>query len=166
MCLGSFWRPALLLFPLCLIHWQKVQLWNTTGIHISTTDYLTVLEFGLFLICGFLLINFNSISNFLKFYKRLVTKNGTDVDINSSAIAMPRLSPYDVIGFIAICSHLGNYLHSGIKKVVIFDNPFSWTLESQTHYLVLITSVLKQLPLLLMGYFWKEFIPFWNRTFC
>ena len=59
MCLGAFWRPALLAFPLCLIHWQKMVLWHTTGIHISTTDYLTVLEFGLFLICGFITIRLN-----------------------------------------------------------------------------------------------------------
>ena len=56
MCLGAFWRPALLVFPLCLLHWQKMILWQTTGIHISTTDYLTILEFGLFSICGFITI--------------------------------------------------------------------------------------------------------------
>ena len=60
---------------------------------------------------------------------------------------------------MAICSHLSNYLHSGLKKLLIDENPLSWTLESQTHYLVLITATLKQLPFTLNGLFLEEIYP-------
>ncbi|XAT60502.1 hypothetical protein GN278_06525 [Rhodobacteraceae bacterium Araon29] len=160
MCLGAFWRPTLLLVPICQIHWQKIQLWNMSGVHLSTTDYLTILEFGLLLVSGFLFVQFVALALRLKkgIQRNLFGRFFEKTD--EEKVGQCQLSKLDIIAYFAVCTHMGNYLHSGIKKLRLGDDPFSWIIESQTQFLTVTTHVVGQLPITFGGNFFVNIYPF------
>lgn len=119
LTLLGLYRPALSLMPLTFTIWRKDIDELATGIHTSGTDYLPVVEIGLFLSIAFIWM----------------------VLIRLSARRAPALKHIDerttsmMFVYIAIASHFANYFYSGLAKVLLPGGPVSWALENNTFLL-------------------------------
>ncbi len=119
----GLWRPGFALFPLLQILWMKQYDSVSTGMHISTTDYMPIIELGVFLWIAFMVIPF-----FLKVQK------SSKIQVSESAYSL-----YDVSTIIAVAIHFGNYFHSAVAKIMLDGGVFKWVLENKTHHIFLVS---------------------------
>jgi len=117
----GLWRPGFALFPLLQILWMKQYDSMSTGIRITTTDYMPIIELGVFLWIAFMVIPF-----FLKVQK------SSKIQVSENAYSL-----YDVSTIIVVAIHFGNYFHSAVAKMMLDGGAFKWVLENKTHYLFL-----------------------------
>jgi len=125
----GWFRPSLALFPIAYILWRKSLLSSLFGIGISSTDYLAVLEFGVYLIVALL---------FIEAYRSY--KRHQKVEERYQQL-------YVLIVLVAIAAHFGNYFYSAGAKFALDNDAFTWILENQTHYLTLAADISNVLPL-------------------
>lgn len=117
------WRwPGLSILPVGFVMLYKAALAQHTGLTISPTDYLPVVELGLFLCLGLV--------------------------IGSSLISPPleRTRYLQWLFLVAVGVHIANYFWSGVAKLVLSENPLYWLLHNDTSNIVLVSHVIGTLP--------------------
>ena len=115
--IGAVWRPALLLPS--MIHYVlfRHQLNQLTGVEISETDYLSMLDVGEFCALGGLMV--------------ALAGKGQDQKTRQAAAGL--------IWAWAVGAHLGNYLVSGWTKIRVGgDDPLFWLTHNPTQTSILI----------------------------
>lgn len=128
----GMWRPSIGIFPILFIYWRKSELSELFGFVISITDYLVVLEFGLFLLIGFVLIKA------MPHMPRLLRH------FQPSSWA---LEPLLLVVLCAVAGHLANYFYSAVAKAILDANPIAWVLENNTHLIMMAADASKMLPI-------------------
>jgi len=125
----SYWRPALATFPLTYILWRKRLLAETFNFKIADTDFLAVLEAGLFLLCS--LVVYRVLTWCLK-----------------DSLKPERKQRWLILAvLVAVATHFGNYFYSAVDKMQLDDNPFAWVLYNNTHNIVLASDLSSLVPL-------------------
>jgi len=141
VCLGilSFWRPAFTILPLLYVTWGKRFFYSVSSIPLTATDYLPILEVGLFLNLG-LVIYF-----LVEFIIQWVFKPET----HDKNLLLNKNNHHQALLYLAYCGtgfHLANYFYSGLQKMILPGSPVFWVLENQTQYLLLIATHMKLWP--------------------
>ncbi|WP_299410276.1 hypothetical protein [uncultured Roseobacter sp.] len=117
----SFWRPAFVFVPSVLVLQQKAIASTMFGFEISFTDYIPVLEMGVFLGLALMLLG-----------PGLVQRLGP----LSRMLRNCDLEYAMVLAFMAaVSAHFSNYFYSGLQKVILEGGPFLWVLHNPTHIL-------------------------------
>lgn len=117
----SFWRPAFVFVPSVLVLQQKAIASAMFGFEISFTDYIPVLEMGLFLGISLMLLGPGLVQR-LGPLSRMLRK--CDPEYAMVLIFMA-----------AISAHFSNYFYSGLQKIMLDGGPFLWVLDNPTHIL-------------------------------
>ncbi|WP_026180288.1 hypothetical protein [Hahella ganghwensis] len=112
----SLWRPSFALLPILYTAWRKSIDYASTGVYLSPTDYMPILEVGWVLALGSLLLG-------------LIAKSRYQEEINLNSLVK-----YILVFSIAI--HFGNYFHSGLAKLTLDGGVLSWVLENNTYNLL------------------------------
>ena len=117
VCAGlSLWRPSFALMPILYTVWRKTLDTEHTGLILSPTDYMPVVEVCLLILTGHIAIFVYQTLNLVSDKQR-----GT-------------LYIWTLIAAIGI--HFGNYFHSALAKLMLDGGPTSWVLENQTQHLI------------------------------
>lgn len=132
----AFFRISWTIPFLVAAKYQKIALSENLGFPITITDYSPVLEFGLLLAIG--CIVFASGRKWLNLW--------SDQQENKN-----ELTPLDAVLMTAVAVHFSNYFYSGMQKIFIANNPFSWALENPTYYLALAAEHAGALPITILG---------------
>lgn len=131
--IASFWRPSFLV-PLFFYYvaWRKM-VSVVSGIYVTETDYLGMLDVGSFSVLGVLTT--------ITLTSRWVTER---VPLLRRPISFPdglkglRQRSYDLIWACAAGAHLGSYFWSGIAKVQAGEErPWTWLLDNPTQTSIL-----------------------------
>lgn len=133
----AFFRISWTIPLLVAAKYQKISLSSNLGLPISMTDYSPVLEFGLFLALGCIVLMAG------KAWLGLWSDQKEDKD---------RLTPLDAVLMTAIAVHFSNYFYSGIQKILIGNSLTSWVFENPTYYLSLAAGQAGALPVSLFGH--------------
>ena len=122
----SIWRPSFAILPLLYTVYSK-HLTAAVGQHqISPTDYLPLVEIGVFL---FLSVVITGVTKKIAHEK---------IQLEVAHESRGQLAFFDVITLTAVGVHFGNYFWSAIAKAILDGNPFTWVLENKTYYLTLV----------------------------
>ena len=114
--LVSLKRPAIGLFVIYYTIARKQIDTLHTGITLSPTDYMPVVEVALFLISAYLILSTLR-------HRQWLTNEQTHKVFRWSL-------------FAAIGIHFGNYFHSAIAKLIFDGGPLTWLFDNHTHYLI------------------------------
>lgn len=117
------WRwPGFGVFPAGFVMLYKAALAQHTGLTISPTDYLPVVELGLFLSLG--------------------------LSIGNAFIAPvdKRRRYFEWVFLAAVAVHIANYFWSGIAKIILTEDPLYWLINNDTSNIVLVSHLLGTLP--------------------
>ncbi|MCR9276352.1 MAG: hypothetical protein NXH85_00155 [Pseudomonadaceae bacterium] len=118
------WRwPGFGILPVGFVFIYKAALSEHTGLAISPTDYLPIVELGLLLSLG------------LAFGKSLIPTS------------QARTRYLHWLFLLAVAAHIANYFWSGIEKLLLSEEPLYWLLNNDTSNIVLVSHVLGTLPL-------------------
>jgi hypothetical protein len=123
----TLWKPSFSLIPLLYTVWRKKIDTSHTTFTLSPTDYMPVVEVGLLLVVGYIVI-----STF-RHYRQISNPKTHQIFL------------WILIASIGI--HFGNYFHSGVAKLMLDGGPFSWTLENHTHFLMITSLEMGLLPI-------------------
>lgn len=123
----SLWKPSFSLFPLTYTVWRKEVDTFHIGLKLSPTDYMPIIEVGLILLVGYLIIS-------ILHQKKVLASDRSK-----------QLFTWVLIAAIGI--HFGNYFHSGLAKLMLDGGPFGWLLENNTHYLIITSLEMGLLPI-------------------
>ena len=113
----ALWRPAFALLPILYTTWRKAVDIESTGIDVSPTDYMPVLEVGWILLVAFLSIRLVQIVRVLEPGQKSTLYLWTLI--------------------AAIGAHFGNYFYSGVAKLLLDGGASSWVLENNTANIML-----------------------------
>lgn len=127
--------PSLGLICLTYVVWYKHILTEQLGLYISSTDYLPLIEIGIFWIFGVLLYYLFCFSKTLKAHLTVDPKTPN------------QLEALEKMFLFGLAVHFSNYFYSGLKKINLGENVFDWPLYNDTGNLILNAMELKQLPL-------------------
>lgn len=119
--IAAFWRPAFVFLPCAVVLQQKAMAAQMFGIHISQTDYIPLLEMGLYLGMALMLLG-----------PGLPTRLGP---ISRLFRRCDRNWVMVLIFMAAVSAHLSNYFFSGLQKLVLDGGPWLWVLQNPTHIL-------------------------------
>ena len=133
LCLLGFWRPVLGVIALLCAIWERLTLSQLYGVLLSQTEYFPVVEFALFMLISAALLS--AVKRF-NYFSPLFVPARQNV-----------LSALEKMALCAVAVHMSNYFYSGVKKWFLGDNPLSWAIENQTHYLILTADAMGFLPL-------------------
>jgi hypothetical protein len=134
LCVAGFWRPAFGVFAMLCAIWERLILNRVFDVSLSQTEYFPVCEFALFMLISAAF--FNGIKRFKIFSYLFITP------------ARPNaITPLEKIALCAVAVHMSNYFYSGVKKSLLGDNPLSWVIDNQTHFLMLSANAMGLLPL-------------------
>lgn len=128
--------PSLGLASLTYVVWYKGFLSRHLGLTISSTDYIPLVEIGLFLILSAMLW---AVFRRFSFWNPLRERE-EDNDPE-------QLAPMESVFLFALAAHMANYFHSGWKKLFLGEHLWSWALENHTHNLISNGWALGQLPI-------------------
>jgi hypothetical protein len=124
-------RPSFALLPICYMLWQKHQLAYVLGIHIDWMDYFTVIESGLLLVVGIVLLSV--MKNRFGLGVLTFSTNRSESDREPANI-----HPANLLVILAVALHFGNYFYAGMIKMGLgLQHPMFWVLSNQTQTLML-----------------------------
>ena len=127
----TFWRIGFSLFLFSYVFWNKTVQSDFFGVVISVTDYMPLIEVGVFI--------FFSMLMFLLLQKRLNLP---------TKVEEGRFGLLDIAVLASVAIHFANYFYSGLEKIIISDmSPFFWAIHNQTHNLILAALTVGQLPI-------------------
>ena len=130
-------RPSFALFPFLYVVLHKDLTRTVSGAaSLGYTDYLPVIEVGVFLACGLCA---------LALARPLIARTGRDGG-GASVEALTRWGALLLLA-AAIGAHLGNYVMSGLAKAWLDGGILSWALENPTSSLMLAGFELGTAPL-------------------
>lgn len=133
----ALWRISWTVPFLIMVKWHKYMMSEILGFRITVTDYAPVIETGIFVALGYILVHF----------LRRRQPSGHLVTGERSE----KISPVDAVFLTAVAVHFSNYFYSGVEKIRLSENPFSWVIENPTHFLSYIALHVGALPLSLAG---------------
>lgn len=134
-CLMALWRPIWALPALVAVQWQKVVVAEVSGMGISPTDYMPLLEFGFLVVLGMGLLYIGQ--RYLGIWNKAVPEN--------------QVTPAEAVYLTAVAAHFANYFYSGLQKVFISEPLWQWVVQNPTHYLAFAASEMGSLPLSIFG---------------
>lgn len=111
------WRPAFAIPVICYTVWRKKLDYVETGLFLSPTDYMPIVEVGLFLCMGIVLPQI--VARYVKLSRS--TKENAALWILVAAIGI----------------HFSNYFYSGVAKLLLNGGPLSWVMDNPTYALML-----------------------------
>jgi hypothetical protein len=117
----SFWRPAFVLVPCATVLQQKSTAAYLFDIDISHTDYIPLLEMGLFLGIALMLMG-----------------PGLPKRLGAFSRMIKRCDPtwaFVLIFMAAVSAHFSNYVYSGMQKLLLDGGPFLWVFSNPTYIL-------------------------------
>lgn len=117
------WRPSFGIIAPAYVLLYKAGVSVHVGFPISGTDYLPVVDLGLFLSVA------------------LVVRAAVEPRLKDTAAFDTTLF------FTAVAVHFGNYFWSAIAKLRLEAGPFSWLMENETSNLVLVANEIDTLPM-------------------
>lgn len=117
----SFWRPAFVLVPSATVLQQKATAAYLFEIGISHTDYIPLLEMGLFLGIALMLMGPGLPQRLGVFSRMLKRCNPTWAFV--------------LIFMAAVSAHFANYFYSGLQKLLLDGGPLFWVLHNPTYIL-------------------------------
>lgn len=135
----AFWRVGFAAFPLLYVAWLKNVTAEQVGFPISSTDYLTVLEFGLLLVLGALVAR-----RLPAVFTMLPTDQQTE---QRAGLERDYWSYSQMLVFACLAMHFGNYFYSAIAKLELAPNWTAWVLQNDTHFIMMSAEVAKVLPI-------------------
>ncbi len=120
-----FWYPAFVLLPCAAVLAQKMLASQLFGISISRTDYIPVVEMGLFL--GISLCVLAPSRSYLPFrLGRMIA--AADIKVTTTLLFL-----------VAVGAHFANYFYSGLEKLALGGGPFLWVTTNPTEVLSLVS---------------------------
>lgn len=150
--LAAMWRPS---FLVPLYAWYisfRLLIGPLAGIPVVDTDYLNMLDTGLFAVCGALLVVTVTTE---EVQRRLPWLRHWTGGLSAAEL---RLGACSLLWACAVGAHLGNYFCSGLAKLLAsgFDAPWTWLLSNPTQTAMVIglergDSPLATFPTLLQG---------------
>lgn len=140
---GGLFRPSLGILPLQMLWWHKARVSEFAGVHITAADYVTIVDTGSFLVCGYLLYVFG---------RWLLDRPARPMAPRSvEALYAPANEntphPLNVLALLGVAFHFGNYFYAAIGKAGFGPHPLFWVFENQTPLLTLSGWVSGVLPL-------------------
>ena len=126
-------RPTFILIPMVYVILYKHGASLITGITLSPTDYAPLAEMGIFITYSLLLF---ALSKRLSYGKKYIE----DAEPESWA-------PSVLLFMTALALHFGNYMWSGVEKLLLDGGADKWLLENQTHYMILVANAAGKYPL-------------------
>lgn len=117
----SYWRPAFVLVPCATVLQQKATAAYLFDIGISHTDYIPLLEMGLFLGMALMLMG-----------------PGLPKRLGAFSRMIKRCDPtwaFVLIFMVAVSAHFSNYFYSGLQKLLLDGGPFLWAFSNPTYIL-------------------------------
>lgn len=136
-------RPSFAIVPLIFVVWYKYQTSYLFGLNVSPLDYTAVIETGIVLVVGLLVVPL--FRRFADLDAQLEQETRTESTAAMRGTA--RLDPIDLLVLTAVALHFGNYFYAALIKAGLGDNPLYWVLENQTQYLILAAERLNALPI-------------------
>jgi hypothetical protein len=131
---AALWRPAFLV-PLFLYYvgWREL-IGTLSGIAVSDTDYLGMLDVGYFSTVGTLIVICVTSPWALERFPFL-----RSLLAGSDGVEATRLRSFGLIWACAVGAHLGSYFWSGAMKVRVGgDDPLTWLLQNPTQTAIVI----------------------------
>ncbi len=156
LLIGALFRPALAVFPLIEVVWQKKMLMAFSSIKLSMTDYAPLIEISIFMVI------FIAITDYL-----LKSQRVNNCLINGSGRDRTKLFREEsTFAFLfAFSVHMANYFYSGHEKVVIGNNFLDWPLHNETYHLISNAFAVGQLPLTLVPGLAEQFFNLFSHTY-
>lgn len=111
----AIWRPSFAILPVILIFAVRDTVSHVSGFKLSSLDVKYMMEMMLVL-CG-----------------SVVLIGGLGKKLKSSL----RWELASTTAYVAIGLHLANYFWSGVAKVILGPEPWTWALENMTPYMML-----------------------------
>lgn len=111
--IAALWRPGVLLFPLLLLLWCKQTDAGITGLAVTPTDYMPIIESGVLLWCALALRHWFGRPR-------------------QPAASAARFDSCDLLVLLTVAVHFGNYFHSGLAKLLLDGGPLVWVFENHT----------------------------------
>lgn len=139
----AFVRPSFAIVPLAYVVWYKTQVSYVFGLNISWLDYTAVIETGMMLVIGLLILPL--FRRFGDLDKLLAEEAESDPAATRQGTV--RLHPVDLLVLTAVALHFGNYFYAAVLKAGLGSHPLFWVLENQTQYLILAAQQVKVLPI-------------------
>ncbi len=141
MAFGGCFLPSLTIAPLTYVIWYKAVLSEQLGMIISSTDYIPLIEIGVFLVISMIVYQFIII---IPVCSKLLDKKETAPNHEDKSENLLTLEKVFLCG---LAVHFANYFYSGWKKIFLGDHFYSWFLYNDTGNLILNAIELKQFPL-------------------
>ena len=121
----AIFRPSFALYPFVYVATHKELTRALTGAReLGNSDYLPLIEVGLFLAVGVITISMMAALLRWKLPRPVAI---TSFEHRSAVLVL----------VVAIGAHFGNYFMSGMTKIMLDGGPFSWALENPTSSLML-----------------------------
>lgn len=115
----SYWRPAFTLVPAATVLQQKATASDLFQIGISQTDYIPLLEMGLFLGLALMLMG-----------------PGLPRRLGPLSRMIERCDPtwaFVLVFMAAVSAHFSNYFYSRLQKLLLDGGPFLWAFSNPTY---------------------------------
>jgi hypothetical protein len=131
---AALWRPAFLV-PLFLYYvgWREL-IGTLSGIAVSDTDYLGMLDVGYFSTVGTLIVICVTSPWALERFPFL-----RSLLAGSDGVEATRLRSFGLIWACAVGAHLGSYFWSGAMKIRVGgDDPLTWILQNPTQTAIIL----------------------------
>ncbi len=126
---ASLFRPIFGLTPILYVLFKKHTLSNLYGFSIAGTDYMAVIEVGLFLSCA--IAAFGLLA-------RIKRSAPAELELQDTIITLV---------LFAVAAHFANYFYSAYAKMALDANPFAWALQNNTHYIMMAADLSGMMPL-------------------
>ena len=139
LCLLGLWRPSLGALGMLGAMWQRDSLSSIFGASLSQTEFWPLPELVLFLVISAGIANRLSCAKYTSAAFKLLP-----IEVKNRSISMTFL---EKMAIVAIAIHFSNYFWSGVKKLFLGENLFSWVLMNETWNLTLVADIMGQLPI-------------------
>lgn len=121
--IAALFRPTFIIFPMLFIFQSKHLAYMFTGIPITGTDYLPIIEIGMLL----------GISSFV--YS--LALNNSKINLSTTNINYKNIQYFDFVVILCVAIHFGNYFYSGLYKLLLDGGILSWIQTNKTYFLLL-----------------------------
>jgi len=130
---AALFRPTFIIFPMLFIFQSKHLAYMFTGIPITGTDYLPVIEIGMLL-------------GIISFVYSLALKS-PNLNISKNTFKYKNIQYFDLAIILCVSIHFGNYFYSGLYKLLLEGGIASWVQTNKTYYLLLNAYTSGHLPI-------------------
>lgn len=131
---GAIWRPSLALLPVMAVQWNKRLVREDIGMGITSTDYMVVLELGVYL-CLVIVVVSIAKGLFSLTERPWPIAKGRVRELCRQELWPETLRAGVVVG---AAIHLANYFYSAIAKLILVNaGPLDWMIANPTYVLTL-----------------------------